>query len=159
MKQSYVFITFVHIAWAYGLLEPSHSSGALPSGNRLLPRTPFLSRRVGALSTGLAWGRHPPWGRERALERDALSPRDAPASPTLQPMSSVGKLRHSAALRGHVLLRLSAGEASACWACASATSLPAQGPFCVQSVPQTTEVFELLLLVSLNVEAGKEAPS
>lgn len=49
----------------------------------------------------------------------------------------------------------------ACWACALATiHLPAQGPFCVQSVPQTIEVFELLLiLVSLKVEAGKEAPS
>lgn len=49
----------------------------------------------------------------------------------------------------------------ACWACAFATiHLPAQGPFCVQSVPQTIEVFELLLiLVSLKVEAGKETPS
>lgn len=52
-------------------------------------------------------------------------------------------------------------RASACWACALATiHLPAQGPFCVQSVPQTIEVFELLLiLVSLKVEAGKETPS
>lgn len=49
----------------------------------------------------------------------------------------------------------------ACWACALATiHLPAQGSFCVQSVPQTIEAFELLLiLVSLKVEAGKETPS
>lgn len=97
-----------------------------------------------------------------------MSPQDALTSPPwliLSLISSVGETEAQNSTPGSYADSVAEHGMQtrflACWACALATiHLPAQGPFCVQSVPQTIEVFELLLiLVSLKVEAGKEAPS